>query len=263
MYEGAGVVEKVGSQVKGIEPNDTVLLSFNSCGSCATCEQGRPAYCMHMWTLNFGGLRPDGSHTMRTSNGSLMYSNFFGQSSFSSLAVVNSRCLVKVPKQTPLELYAPLGCGLQTGAGAIMNTLNLQHGATVAIFGTGAVGMAAIMAAKIRNASIIIGIDINEGRLELAKKLGATHVLNGSVDDITHQIKMICNGNGVMSAIDTTGLPTVIERMIDSLAVLGRAVTVGAPPAGSRAAVDIISHITMGRQYIGCNQGDSVPQEVT
>ena len=199
---------------------------------------------------------------MRTGSGSTLYSNFFGQSSFSSLAIVNGRCLVKVSDKSPLDLYAPLGCGMMTGAGAVFNVLNVQPGGSVAIFGTGAVGMAAIMASKIRKASIIIGIDLNEERLKIAQKLGATHVLNGSAADIAHQVKMICKGNGVTHALDTTGVPAIIERMIESLGILGRAVTIGAPAPGSRIQIDVLSHLTMGRQYIGCNQGDSVAQEV-
>ena len=215
-----------------------------------------------MWGLNFAGQRADQSHTMRTSNGSPLYSNYFGQSSFSSLAIVNRRCLVKVPDDTPLELYAPLGCGMQTGAGAIFNTLDVQPGETVAVFGTGSVGMAVIMAAKIRNAGIIIGIDINPKRLEIAKQLGATHVLDGPLDDISLCIREICRGGGVKSAIDTTGSAVVIEQMISSLGILGKAVTIGAPAPGTQVHVDVISHLTMGRQYIGCNQGDSIPEKV-
>ena len=92
-HEGGGVVKEVGSGVDSIQPGDAVLASYNSCGECPTCHRGAPAYCVHMWALNFGGTRPDKSHTMRTANGELLYSNFFGQSSFSSQAIVNCRGL--------------------------------------------------------------------------------------------------------------------------------------------------------------------------
>ena len=256
------MVKEVGGQVAGIRPGDAVLMSFNSCGHCTTCNKDTPAYCMHMLQLNFGGTRLDGSHTLHSSNGELLYSNYFGQSSFSSLAVVNNRCLVKVSNEAPLDLYAPLGCGLQTGAGAILNTLNMSPGASVAVFGTGSVGMAAIMAAKMRKANIIIGIDIDEVRLEIARNLGATHCLNGSDPDIANQIRKICDGDGVQYAVDCTGIAIIIERMIDSLAILGKAATVGAPAPGTKVSLDVFSHLTKGRQYIGCNQGDSVPQQV-
>ena len=264
-HEGAGVVKEVGSGVDGIQPADAVILSYNSCGECPTCHRGAPAYCAHMWALNFGGTRADKSHTMRTASGVPLYSNFFGQSSFSSQAIVNFRGLVKVAPETPFELFAPLGCGMQTGAGAILNTLNMREGASVAVFGTGSVGMAAIMAAKIRKASIIIGTDIDQGRLEIARKLGATHTLDGSATDIVDQIKTICAAeglDGVQYAADCTGVGAIIEKMISSLGILGKGTSIGAPPPGTMVSVDVLGQLTRGRQYIGCNQGDAVPQQM-
>ncbi|KAN0117902.1 alcohol dehydrogenase [Hyaloscypha variabilis] len=261
-HEGSGMVKEVGSQLEGILPGDLVLMSFNSCGNCTTCKRETPAYCLNMLPLNFGGTRLDKSHTMRCADGAPLYSNFFGQSSFSNLALVNKRCLVRVSKETPLSLFAPLGCGLQTGAGAILNTLNMQSGASVAVFGTGSVGMAAIMAAKIRKANIIIGVDIDEGRLEIARSIGATHCLNGSDSDIADQIRVICGGDGVNYAVDCTGVGAIIERMIDSLGTLGKAATIGAPAPGTKVSVDVLSQLTKGRQYVGCNQGDSIPQQM-
>ena len=264
-HEGGGMVKEVGSRVDGIRPGDAVILSYNSCGECPPCQRDAPAYCAHMWALNFGGTRADKSHTMRTANGEPLYSNFFGQSSFSSVAIVNCRGLVKVPPGTPFELFAPLGCGMQTGAGAIFNTLNMREGASVAIFGTGSVGMAAIMAAKVRKASIIIGIDIHQPRLEIARKLGATHILDGSATDIVDQIKTICAAeglDGVQYAADCTGVGAIIEIMILSLGILGKGTSIGAPPPGTVVSVDVLSHLTRGRQYIGCNQGDAVSQKM-
>ena len=199
---------------------------------------------------------------MSTSNHEPLHSNFFGQSSFSSFAIVNARCLVKIPKHSPLALYAPLGCAMQTGAGALMNTLNMQRGASVAVFGTGSVGMAAIMAAKILGGSIIIGIDISEERLEIARSLGATHTLKGSDPDLVDQIRSLCDGDGVRYAVDCTGIPAMIERMVEALGNKGKAATIGAAPPGTKAGIDIFQHITRGKQYIGCNLGDSIPQQV-
>ena len=261
-HEGAGVVKRVGTDIKGIGPGDTVLISYNSCGTCRLCQQGSQAYCVNMMQLNFGGTRLDGSCTLRNDDGSSLHGNFFGQSSFSSLALVNGRCLVKVPDTVPLELYAPLGCGIQTGVGAIVNALNVQSGSTVAIFGTGSVGMAAIMGARIRRAKTIIGIDLEPGRLEIAMKVGATHVLRASGEDVVKQIREVCGGIGVSYAMDATGVPTVIETMIDCLDIRGRALTIGAPAPGSKVRVDVLAQLTMGRSYIGSNQGDAVSQEV-
>ena len=143
-----------------------------------------------------------------------------------------------------------------------MNTLNVQQGDTVAIFGTGSVGMAAIMAAKIRKAKTIIGIDLGKGRLEVARTIGATDVLDASSGNIADRIRTVCSGDGVTPAIDATGVGVVIETMIDSLGTRGRAVTIGGPSPGTKVKILILLHLTMGKQYVGSNQGDCVPQKV-
>ncbi len=255
-------MRQVGGDIKGIQPGDAVIASFNSCGRCDPCSREVPAYCRNFVRLNFGGSRLDQSVTMSTSNHEPLHGNFFGQSSFCSFALVNARCLVKIPRESPLALYAPLGCAIQTGAGALLNTLNMRRGASVAVFGTGSVGMAAVMAAKILDASIIIGIDIDEGRLEIAKSLGATHTLKGSDPDIVDQVRALCDGDGVQYAVDCTGIPAMVERMVEALGNTGKAATIGAAPPGTMASIDIFQHITRGKQYIGCNLGDSVPQQV-
>lgn len=172
--------------------------------------------------------------------------------------------MVRVPAETDLALYAPLGCGMQTGAGAVLNSLNVKEGSTVAVFGVGSVGMAAVMAAaKIRKARIVIAVDLQQSRLDLAKELGATHGVLGNAKDVVQQIRDICQSNGCDYAVDATGVPFVIKTMIDSLGTLGRASTVGAPGPGNNVAVDIMEHLTYGKEYVGCCEGDSLPKEVS
>lgn len=161
-----------------------------------------------------------------------------------------------------LKLFAPLGCGLQTGAGAILNTLNVQPGSTVAISGVESVGLSAITASRIRQAKEIIAVDIQASRLELAKELGATKIINSAEADIVAEIKKICSPISVNYALDCSGVPMVIEKMIDSIGTRGRACSVGAPAPGKRASVDVFSHLVMGRGYIGCHQGESVARQV-
>lgn len=252
----------MGSAIQGIQPGDAVIASFNSCGKCDPCTRNVPAYCKHFVALNFGGTRLDQSVPMSTGDGKPLHSNVFGQSSFSSFAIVNARCLVKIPNDAPLDLYAPLGCAMQTGAGALLNTLDMPRGVSVAVFGTGSVGMAAIMAAKLQAAHTIIGVDINDGRLEVARSLGATHTLKGSDSNLVEKIKEICGGDGVRYAVDCTGIPAMIEQMIEALGNTGKAATIGAAAPGTKACVDIFKHITCGKQYVGCNLGNSVPQQV-
>lgn len=212
--------------------------------------------------LNFGGQRSDGTSALAFQDGSKLHGHFFGQSSFSRLAVVNRNSLVKVPQDVPLALFAPMGCGLQTGAGAILNSLDVQPGSTVAIFGVGSVGLSAVMAARIRQAKEIIAVDLQANRLELAKELGATKTINSTEVDVIEEIKKVCTPNGVQFALDCSGVLKVIEMMIESLGTRGRACSVGAPSPGKRASVDVFSHLVMGREYIGSHQGGSTSQEV-
>jgi Zn-dependent alcohol dehydrogenase len=270
---GAGIVLQTGSQITHVSPGDKVLLSYSFCGECEQCVSENQAYCQNIVAMNFGGKRrEDGttafslpSSSAGDADGGQVHSHFFGQSSFARLAVVNQTSLVKVPAETPLELFAPLGCGLQTGAGAVLNTLNVQPGDSVAVFGAGSVGLSAIMAAKIRQAKQIIAIDIQESRLALAKELGATATILASDDmeAIREQIRKLSPPNGVNKAVDCSGVPKVIETMIDSLGIRGRACTVGSPGPGKRVSVDVFSHLVYGREYIGCHQGSSIAQKVS
>ncbi|CAG7557605.1 unnamed protein product [Fusarium equiseti] len=258
-----GVVLETGPNVTNVTKGDKVLLSFSSCGACPGCTSNHPAYCYKFNLYNFGGKRPDGSaamFTMKDGQKQPMYSTFFGQSSFARYTVVHRTSLVKVPQETPLELFAPLGCGIQTGVGAIFNTLDVKPGSSVAVYGVGSVGLAAVMAAKARGAGTIIAIDLQQSRLDLAKELGATHgVLGPEPKDIIKNILKICPPIGVQFAVDCTGVPTIIETMVAALGMRGRAATVGAPGGRAKAKIDIMGHLTYGKEYVGCSEGDSNP----
>lgn len=266
-HEGGGVVVEVGKNITEAAVGDKVLLSFAHCGDCASCTSGHPAYCHDFNPRNFGGKRPDGTTAMffvdSTGNKTPVHSTFFGQSSFARLAIVHKSSIVKVPADTPLELFAPLGCGIQTGFGAVVNTLKVKKGSSIAIFGVGSVGLAAVMAAKAVEATTIIAVDLHAERLTLAKELGATHgVIGGSdLDKIVADIRAICPPLGVDFAVDCAGVPIVVETMVAALGVAGRAATVGAPGPGHYAKIDIMGHLLHGKEYVGCTEGDSNPPE--
>lgn len=229
-HEGAGTVTQVGANCKDLAVGDKVLLSFSSCGACEQCNTRHPAYCYQFVPLNFGGKRADGTAAIKAADGaSDLYSSFFGQSSFSKVAVVHRSSIVKVSADANLDLLAPLGCGLQTGAGAVLNTLNVTEGSSVAIFGVGGVGMSAVMAAKLRKAKNIIAVDLQQSRLDLAKKLGATHTILGTAEDIVAQMHQISPPNGVQFAVDCSGAAKVVEVMLDCIGTRGKAASVGAP----------------------------------
>jgi aryl-alcohol dehydrogenase len=257
-HEGAGIVQQVGREVTDLEPGDHVVLSFQACGWCAQCLSGRPAYCDHAFAANFSGARLDGTvgmhraqHESREVRG-----HFFGQSSFATYALTSRRNTVKVTKNVPLEVLAPLGCGLQTGAGAVLNSFSVQVGSSVAVFGVGAVGFGAVMAASAAGASTIIAVDVNDQRLDLAAELGATHTLDARTADVAGEIKRITDA-GVTHLLDTTGRADMLQHAVEALAPLGQ---VGLVTGGSPEAMVPSTGLTFGRSVRGIIQGDSVPQ---
>jgi aryl-alcohol dehydrogenase len=247
-HEGAGVVEQVGAAVQGIRPGDHVVLSYHSCGHCPRCLAGRPNRCDRFYEANFGFARLDGSNALEHSG---VRGHFFGQSSFATHSLATDRSVVKVADDLPLALLAPLGCGLQTGAGTVLNSLAAGPGQNIAIFGTGAVGLAAVMAAAVAGASPIIGVDINPLRLTLAAQLGATHVINSSREEADKRIRAI-TGKGVDFVVDTTGSPRMLQLAMDVLNPQGTVALI----AGGSGPGDL----SAGRKTIGIIQGDAVPQ---
>ena len=258
-HEGAGVVDAIGPGVTKVEVGDHVLLSFDHCGECANCASGKPGYCSNFFGANFGGRRADGS-TAFSHDGVAVSSHFFGQSSFANFANVPVNSVVKVSKSAPLEILAPLGCGIQTGAGAVLNVLEPTAGSSIAIFGAGAVGLSGLLAAVIANCTTIIAVDVHDSRLEFAKSLGATHTINAAKVDVIEEIQKI-TGGGVAYALETTGVPAVFSNMTKSLGVRGRAAVVGAAALGTNANFDIGSLLPMGISVTFVVEGDSVPSK--
>lgn len=255
-HEGSGVVEKVGEHVTKVAPGDSVGLSYLSCGKCANCQRGAPAYCLDFYNHNFAGSRPDGTNAYHR-DGEELHGHFFGQSSFATYALATERNVVKVRGDVPLELVGPLGCGVQTGAGGVLNSLRPQAGTSIAVFGTGTVGLSAIMAAKVAGCTTIIGVDVNDGRLELARDLGATHVVNGEEKNAVEEIQRI-TGGGTDFSVETTAAPQVFRQAVDSLTLLGVCGLIGAAALGTEVSLDM-NTILFGRTVRGIIEGDSVP----
>lgn len=257
-HEGSGVVEKVGSAVRKVAPGDPVVMTFNSCGQCPSCSEQEPAYCHEFFPRNFFGTRADGT-TALSKDGEQIYANFFGQSSFATRAICHERNVVKVPADAPLELLGPLACGVQTGAGAIMNVLKVSAGKSLVVFGAGSVGLSAVMAARVVGATTIIAVDLNDDRLAFAREIGATHTLNGStVDNIVDEITAITNG-GAHFALDTTSNKTVIRNAALCLAPRGACGILGASPIGSELQLDEVHFMSGGRRLFGIVEGGANP----
>ncbi|MCE7795411.1 NAD(P)-dependent alcohol dehydrogenase [Sphingobium sufflavum] len=260
-HEGAGIVEAVGSAVTKVKPGDTVVIGFSSCGHCPRCAEDLPSYCQQFPVLNYAGARSDGSSAL-SRDGRALSASFFGQSSFAAYAVAEERNLVKVDAEgLRLELLGPLGCGLQTGAGAVLRSMDCPAGSSIAIFGGGPVGLAAVMAAAVRDCATIILVEPVAARRAIGLELGATHVIDpldgGAGGDVAAAIRAI-RPAGVDFALETSGREPVVEAALASLGSHGLLGLVGVPPRPeSSVAINLASLITFGHRIMGIIEGDS------
>lgn len=259
-HEAAGVVERVGSGVRKVQPGDHVVLSFLSCGSCERCAHDEPSYCHAFVPLNLLGTRSDGSTGMRIGTQPVS-GRFFGQSSFATHALAHERNVVKVDAAAPLELLGPLGCGFQTGAGAIMRSLACKPGSSVAIFGCGAVGMAAVMGAVVQNCATIIAVEPQAARRALALELGATHAIDPAAGDTAAAIRAIAL-TGVHHVFDSTGIQAVIESALGCLAPHGSLGLVAAATPETTISLNLTAAVLGGLTIKGILEGDSDPDEL-
>lgn len=252
-HEGAGVVEKLGEGVRGFSVGDHVILSGSSCGTCPSCLDNRPTYCDLAMPLCFGGKRLDGSTALE---GGAVHSHFFGQSSFASHAIVPERTAVKMDKDLPLEKLGPLGCGVVTGAGGVIEALKVGFSDTIAVFGVGGVGLSALMAARLVGAKRIVAVDVVPERLELARELGATDTILAIEDGIGEKVRKI-TGRGVDFSFNTTTVPAVHSWALECLAMNGTAGFVAAPRGDWKPPMFAI--LAGGKQLRGILGGDAHP----
>jgi aryl-alcohol dehydrogenase len=255
-HEGAGVVEAVGPGVTSVAAGDHVCMSFDSCGQCSPCRAHNPAYCDEFMARNLTGRNVDGSAGVTDHNGETVLGRWFGQSSFATYAIGTARNVVPVDKGLPLEKLGPLGCGVQTGAGSILVAMNVQPGTSLVVFGTGAVGLSAVMAAKVAEAEQIIAVDLHDHRLRTASELGATHTVRGDAEDLPDQLREITNG-GANYTFDTTGMPPVMRTAMDVLRMTGVCGYVGVQLGD--LVLDSMSIV--GKTMLGILEGSADPQQ--
>jgi aryl-alcohol dehydrogenase len=257
-HEGGGVVEAVGSAVRKVKPGDPVIISFPWCGECANCRAHVPAHCLHSRELKSNGTRADGS-TLMSKDGKPVYSAFFQQSSFGNFAIAQERFVVKVRSDAPIDRLGALSCGVQTGAGAVLNAMQPKSGDSFSVFGVGGVGLSALMAAKLCGCDPIIAIDVHEHRLKLARELGATHTINHSGgEDVVAAIRKL-TGYGVRYSVETSAIPAVLREAIEVLMPLGVCVLLGSARKGTDASFEM-PFLQDGRTVRGVIQGWSQPE---
>jgi aryl-alcohol dehydrogenase len=255
-HEGAGRVEQVGARVAKVRIGDPVVLSYRFCGHCPSCDAQKPSYCHTMVPLNFTGLRPDGSSALSRS-GQVIGAHFFSQSSFATHSVANELNVVKVREDAPLELLGPLGCGVQTGAGAVMNVLKPQRGESLAVIGAGGVGMSALLAAVVEGCDPIVVIEPNPQRRALALELGASHVIDPLAEDVAAKLREYAT-KGLLHAVDTSGLPAAIAPVIGALSLRGSIALVTSSPRDAVLSFPLLPAVARGITVRGVIEGDSV-----
>lgn len=258
-HEGAGVVEKVGARVSKVKPGDHVVLAWLTCGTCPACQSGEYVFCPSFFPYNIAnGTRPDGTYTLSDATGPV-HGHFFAQSSFAHFALANERSVVRVPEDVPLEVLAPLGCGVMTGAGAVINSLRPRAGQSIAVFGVGTVGMSAIMAAAVVGCTTIVAVDTVPARLETARHFGATHTVNATQVDATAAVIDATEG-GANFSLECVGNPKVFRQSVDVLARRGTCGLVGAVAPNTEVTLNM-DLIMNGRAVRGIIEGDAIPDQ--
>lgn len=269
-HEGAGVVEQVGSAVSHVKPGDHVVISGGSCGNCPSCLSARPSYCREAMPRSFGGARSDGTTALsvctKEPNGSTaehseqterIASHFFAQSSFATHCVANARGAVPVPQDIPLDIVAPMGCGVITGAGAVIEALQVKPGQSIVVFGVGGVGLSAVMAARVAGAVTIVAVDTVAERLELASELGATHAIDAGQGDVAGQVRAILPF-GADFSFNTTTSAEVFSTGLQVLAMQGTAGFVTRPR--EPWTPDMLAMLAHGRTLKGILGGSASPR---
>lgn len=257
-HEGAGVVERVGAAVRKVAPGDRVLMVSPACGGCAACARKLPGYCAAARRIKFSGRLRDG-RTPLALDGTPVSGAFFQQSSFATHALATEGNVVKLPPELPCEVAAAFACGVNTGAGAVLNVLRPQHGSAFAVFGAGAVGLAGLLAARIAGCATRIAVDLHENRLALARELGATHTVNAGSEDVVAALRRAVPA-GLESTLEAAGEPLALRQAVAALAPLGVCCLAGSARPGVEAALEM-PLLQQGRTVRGCIQGDAPPDE--
>lgn len=230
-HEGAGRVQTVGEGVTGIKPGDLVALNWApNCGDCFYCTHGRPSLCATYVEPIWAGTMMDGT-TRLSRNGQPVY-HFSGLACFAEFAVVPVESCVPLPQTVPASVAAVLGCAVTTGVGAALNTVQVQPGDRVAVFGAGGVGLSTIMGAQLAGAAQIVAVDVSAEKSAMARAFGATDTVTTD-EDVVARIRELTDGRGADIVFEAIGIPTVQEQCLDAVRPGGTLVLVGLSPMGS------------------------------
>jgi len=248
-HEAAGIVEEVGSEVTEVAVGDFVILNWRAvCGQCRSCQRGRPWYCFATHNA-----------TQKMTLDGVELSPALGIGAFAEKTLVAAGQATKVDPAAPPEVAGLIGCGVMAGLGAAMNTGNVSRGDSVAVFGCGGVGDAAIAGAHLAGAHTIVAVDLDDRKLELARKFGATHTVNSSMEDPVEAIRAVTDGNGVDVAIEAVGLPVTYQQAFNARDLAGTVVLVGVPNPEATLELPMIEVFGRGGSLKSSWYGDCLP----
>ena len=253
-HEGSGIVEEVGELVTTVEPGDPVLLAWAvPCGTCAGCARGEPRACAHAWS------QPPRIRVARSG------ASVKGTLSLGTLAthtMVHAAQAIRVPDGVDLSRVCLLGCGASTGVGAVVHTAMIRPGATVAVIGIGGIGLSAVQGARIAGAARIIAVDLVPPKLEVARAVGATDVVDAGARDAVEAVRDLTDGVGVEAAFEATGVAAVVEQAVAMLTRGGVAVAIGVPTPESEITLPWGAHAYPNKiQLRVTDGGDALPED--
>ena len=250
-HEAAGIIEEVGKQVAYVKPGDHVICCLSVfCGNCEQCMSGHPNRCS-----NRAATQRNPQDKPRISQKGKPVNQFANISSYCEKMLLHENAVVKIREDVPLDRAALIGCGVTTGVGAVLNTAKIEPGSTVAVFGAGGVGLAAIQGARIAGARKIIAVDMFEGKLAMARRLGATDTVDASHSDPVDKIREL-TGGGVDYSFEAIGLKQVAEQAFNALKAGGTATVIGMIPVGEKVEIDGYMFLTE-RKLQGSNMGSN------
>lgn len=259
-HEGSGVVEAIGENVKSVEPGDHVIPIWRmSCGTCEYCLGGRPALCDVGTAMRFTGRMPDGNTRFRSESGDEIL-HYAGVSTFSELSTMPEGAVVKIPDDFSLEFAALIGCGVITGFGAVFNAGDVKAGDSVAVFGCGGIGLNIVQSAKLAGAVQIIAVDTVPAKLDYARQLGATDLIDASECDPVEAVRKLTGKNGVDYGFEAVGLPITIEQAYDATRKGGTCIVVGIAPPAARAKININQLVYAEKTLKGSIYGSTRPR---
>jgi S-(hydroxymethyl)glutathione dehydrogenase/alcohol dehydrogenase len=252
-HESAGVVEAVGSMVSYVQPGDHVITCLSAfCGHCEQCLSGHMSLCDNKLTELVRG--PDEPPRLHRHDGEAIH-QFIHLSSFAEQLLIHEHALVKINPEMPLDRAALIGCGVTTGLGAVFRTARVAPGETVAVIGCGGIGLSAIQGARIAGANRIVAVDMLESKLELAKTLGATHIVNASETNAVEAVRELTDG--VHHAFEAVGAKVTAEQSFSMLRNGGQATVIGMIPVGTTVevhGVELLFEKTLTGSNMGSNQ---------